>query len=58
MLNMAEDDRFLTDLGLAIKVDRSNAPETPSKTGTKVFMAISPLYGGDNDFKHDLESFF
>jgi len=58
MLNMAEDDGFLIDLDLAIKVDRSNASGAPSKTGTKVFMAIGALYGEEHNFMHDLESFF
>ena len=56
---MAEDDGFLIDLDLAIKIDRENASGAPSKTGTKVFMAIGALYGDeDHNFMHDLESFF
>jgi serine/threonine protein kinase len=58
MLNMAEDDGFLIDLDLAIKTDRKNASGAPSKTGTKVFIAIGALYGEDYSFIHDLESFF
>src|SRR3954467_2564213 len=58
MLNMAEDDGFLIDLDLAIKIDRESASGAPSKTGTKVFMAIGALYGEDHNFMHDLESFF
>lgn len=58
MLNMVEDDGFLIDLDLAIKLDRENASGAPSKTGTKVFMAIGALYGDDHNFMHDLESFF
>ncbi|KAH8731711.1 hypothetical protein GQ44DRAFT_745770 [Phaeosphaeriaceae sp. PMI808] len=58
MLNTAEDDGFLIDLDLAIKIDRQNASGAPSKTGTKVFMAIGALYGEDHNFMHDLESFF
>ncbi|KAH8702789.1 hypothetical protein GQ44DRAFT_778472 [Phaeosphaeriaceae sp. PMI808] len=58
MLNMAEDDGFLIDLDLAIKIDRENASGALSKTGTKVFMAIGALYGEDYNFMHDLESFF
>jgi hypothetical protein len=58
MLTMAEDDGFLIDLDLAIKIDRENASGAPSKTGTKVFMAIGALYGEDHNFMHDLESFF
>ncbi|KAH8724031.1 hypothetical protein GQ44DRAFT_773605 [Phaeosphaeriaceae sp. PMI808] len=56
MLNMAEDDGFLIDLGLAIKIDRANTSGAPSKTGTKVFIAIGALYGEDHSFMHDLES--
>ncbi|KAH8727358.1 hypothetical protein GQ44DRAFT_738332 [Phaeosphaeriaceae sp. PMI808] len=58
MLNMVEDDGFLIDLDLANKIERANASEAPSKTGTKVFMAIGALYGEDHNFMHDLESFF
>lgn len=59
MLTIAEDDGFLIDLDLAIKIDRENASGAPSKTGTKVFMAIGALYGDeDHNFMHDLESFF
>jgi len=55
MLEMAEDDGFLIDLDLAIRLDR----QTACKTGTKVFMAIGTLYGDeDHSFMHDLESFF
>ncbi|KAF2188774.1 hypothetical protein K469DRAFT_70746 [Zopfia rhizophila CBS 207.26] len=59
MLNMGEDDGFLIDLDLAIRLDRQKASGAPSKTGTKVFMAIGTLYGDeDHSFMHDLESFF
>jgi len=58
VLNEAEDDAFLIDLDLAIKIDREKASGAPSKTGTKVFMAIGALYGEDHNFMHDLESFF
>ncbi len=58
MLNTAEDDGFLIDLDLAIKLDRENASGAPSKTGTKVFMAIGALYDEDHNFMHDPESFF
>ncbi|KAF2192053.1 hypothetical protein K469DRAFT_719131, partial [Zopfia rhizophila CBS 207.26] len=58
ILNDAEDDGFLIDLDLAIKIDRENASGAPSKTGTKVFMAIGALYGEEHSFMHDLESFF
>jgi len=58
MLDMAEDDGFLIDLDLAIKIDRDSASGAPSKTGTKVFMAIGALYGEEHNYMHDLESFF
>ncbi|KAF2839987.1 hypothetical protein M501DRAFT_1010229 [Patellaria atrata CBS 101060] len=58
MLTMVEDDGFLIDLDLAVKIDRENASGAPTKTGTKVFMAIGALYGEDHNFMHDLESFF
>ncbi|KAF2193607.1 hypothetical protein K469DRAFT_239099 [Zopfia rhizophila CBS 207.26] len=59
MLKMGEDDGFLIDLDLAIRLDRQKASGAPSKTGTKVFMAIGTLYGDeDHSFMHDLESFF
>jgi serine/threonine protein kinase len=58
MLTMAEDDGFLIDLDLAVKIDRKKASGAPSKTGTKVFMAIGALYGEDHNFMHDLELFF
>ncbi|OJD29703.1 serine threonine-protein kinase sgk2 [Diplodia corticola] len=58
MLNDAEDDGFLIDLDLAIKMDREEASGAPSKTGTKVFMAVGPLYGEPHLGVHDKESFF
>lgn len=58
LLNEAEDDAFLIDLDLAIKINREKASGAPSKTGTKVFMAIGVLYGEHHSFMHDLESFF
>ena len=35
MLERGEDDGFLIDLDLAIRLDRQKAPGAPSKTGTK-----------------------
>ncbi|KAF2452554.1 hypothetical protein BDY21DRAFT_329029 [Lineolata rhizophorae] len=59
MLNEAEDDGFLIDLDLAIKANREEVSGAPSKTGTKVFMAIGVLHGDEgHNFMHDLESFF
>lgn len=58
LLNDAEDDGFLIDLDLAIKTDRQEASGAPSKTGTKVFMAIGALYGKRHLNVFDKESFF
>lgn len=58
MLIEQEDDGFLIDLDLAIKADDNKASGAPSKTGTKVFMAIGALLDEHHNFMHDLESFF
>jgi Fungal protein kinase len=58
MLDEVENNGFLIDLDLAIKIDRKKVSGAPSKTGTKVFMAIGALYGEEHSFMHDLESFF
>ncbi|KAH8724206.1 hypothetical protein GQ44DRAFT_291319 [Phaeosphaeriaceae sp. PMI808] len=58
MLNEQEDDGFLIDFDLAIKIDREEASGAPGMTGTKVFMAIGALNGEPHSFSHDLESFF
>ena len=58
MSNVAEEDGFLIDLDLAIKITRDKPSGAPSKTGTKVFMGIGPLFGGEHKAKNDLESFF
>lgn len=58
MLTENEDDGFLIDLDLAIKITNDRASGAPSKTGTKVFMAIGALKGEPHSFMHDLESFF
>jgi hypothetical protein len=58
MLNIAKDDGFLINLDLAIKINRKNASRAPSKTGTKVFIAISALYREDHNFIYNLELFF
>jgi hypothetical protein len=58
MLTMAEDNGFLIDLNLAVKINRKKASGALSKTGTKVFIAIGALYSKDHNFMHDLESFF
>ncbi|KAI0113978.1 hypothetical protein GGR51DRAFT_505057 [Nemania sp. FL0031] len=49
---------FLIDLDLAIKTDRLQASGAKEKTGTRAFMAIGVLSGGDHSFMDDLESFF
>lgn len=58
MLTENEDDGFLIDLDLAIKTSNDRASGAPSKTGTKIFMAIGALLGEPHSFMHDLESFF
>ena len=57
MITEREDDGLLIDLDLAVRLDRQEASGAPSKTGTKVFMAIGALYGEPHSFMHDLESF-
>ena len=51
MLDEAENDGFLIDLDLAVKIDREKVSGAPSKTGTKVFIAISALYGEEHSSK-------
>ncbi len=58
MLTENEDDGFLIDLDLAVKTSNDRASGAPSKTGTKIFMAIGALLGEPHSFMHDLESFF
>ena len=58
MLNKDESDGFLIDLDLAIKLENIVASGAPSKTGTRIFMAIGALKGEEHNFMHDLESFF
>ena len=58
LLTETEDDGFLIDLNLAIKTSDDQASSTPSKTGTKVFIAIGALYSEPHSFIHNLESFF
>ena len=58
MLKEAEDDGFLIDLDLAIKITDQQPSGAPNRTGTKAFMAIGALLGDQHSFMHDLESFF
>lgn len=58
MLTENGDDGFLIDFDLAIRISDDHASGAPSKTGTKVFMAIGALLGEPHSFMHDLESFF
>ncbi|WVN88935.1 uncharacterized protein L203_106461 [Cryptococcus depauperatus CBS 7841] len=58
MIDEDNDNAFLIDLDLAIKVLRIGASGAKGKTGTKVFMAIGVLQGDEHSFMHDLESFF
>jgi len=58
MLTENEDDGFLIDFDLSNKTSDDEASGAPSKTGTKIFMAIGALLGEPHSFMHDLESFF
>ncbi|KAI9825837.1 MAG: hypothetical protein M1832_000777 [Thelocarpon impressellum] len=58
MLTKDEDDGFLIDLDLAVRVTNDAASGAPTKTGTRVFMSIGALSGENHTFKDDLESFF
>ena len=58
LLTETEDDGFLIDLDLAIKVKDHEPSGAPSRTGTRVFMSIRALLGDHHIFMHDLESFF
>lgn len=55
---MGEDDEFLIDLNLAVRLNNSTASRAPSKTDTKMFMMISALKGEHHNFVHNLKSFF
>lgn len=48
---------FLIDLDLAIKEQREKPSGAQGKAGKRAFMAIGVLYGEENSFMHDLESF-
>ena len=56
MLTELEDKGFLIDFDLSIKTDDIEASGAPSKTGTKVFMAIGALRGDHHSFIYDIES--
>jgi serine/threonine protein kinase len=58
LLTEKEDDGFLIDYDLAVELESNEPSGAPSKTGTKVFMAIGALNGEHHNFMHDLESFF
>ena len=58
MLTETEDDGFLIDLDLAIKIEDHKPFGPPSRFGTKVFMAIGAFLGDQHNFMHDLEPFF
>ena len=49
---------FLINLDLAIQAQRDKSSGARGKTGTRVFMVISVLYGEQHSFMHDLKSFF
>ena len=58
MLTENEDDDFLIDYDLAIKVNSDQASDAPSKIDTKMFMTIEALRDEPHSFMHDLKSFF
>ncbi|WVN89508.1 uncharacterized protein L203_104733 [Cryptococcus depauperatus CBS 7841] len=58
MIDEDNDNAFLIDLDLAIKVSRITASGAKGVTGTRAFMAIGILLGHEHSFMHDLESFF
>lgn len=58
ILTENEEDGFLIDFDLVIRISDDHASGAPSKTGIKVFMAIGALLGEPHSFMHDLESFF
>ncbi|WVN87097.1 uncharacterized protein L203_102273 [Cryptococcus depauperatus CBS 7841] len=58
MIDEDNDNAFLIDLDLAIKVSRITASGAKGVTGTRAFMAIGILLGDEHSFMHDLESFF
>ena len=58
MLKEAEDDGFLIDLDLAIKIIDEQPSGAPNRTGIKAFIVIGALLGEQHTFMHDLESFF
>ncbi|WVO13559.1 hypothetical protein L204_101180 [Cryptococcus depauperatus] len=58
MIDEDNDNAFLIDLDLAIKVSRIGASGAKGMTGTRAFMAIGVHLGHEHSFMHDLESFF
>ena len=58
MLTETEDEGFLIDLDLAIRIKDQQPSGAPSRTGTKVFMAVGALMNEPHTFMQDLESFF
>lgn len=55
---MRENNRFLIDLNLAVRLNNSTAFKASSKINMKVFMTISALKGEHYNFVHNLKSFF
>lgn len=58
MLIEQENDEFLIDLDLAIRLNDNTAFKTSSKIDTKMFMTIDALKDEHHNFMHDLKSFF
>ena len=49
---------FLIDLDHAIRINQKDRPEVRQLTGTKVFISIRLLQGGDHSYMDDLEPFY
>ncbi|KAF2809474.1 uncharacterized protein BDZ99DRAFT_388347, partial [Mytilinidion resinicola] len=58
ILKKDKDNSFLINLNLTIKVNRKKVLGALSKTGTKVFIAISAFYSKYYNFIYNLELFF
>ena len=58
MLIENEENGFLIDFDLVIRISDDHASGASSKIGIKVFMTIDALLGEPYSFMHDLELFF
>ena len=58
MLTEIEDDGFLIDLDVAIRIDDLKPSGALSRTGTNVFITIRAFMGDRYNFIHNLNPFF